>query len=67
MAEVKSVNTEQDKVEAAFYNTIKKYKMRKNLVRQFIPKERVDRVQQERLIKQDNLYYHSASEIKFDW
>ena len=27
MAEVKSVNTEQDKVEAAFYNTIKKYKM----------------------------------------
>ena len=47
--------------------TIKKDKMRKNLVRQFTPKERVDRVQQERLIKQDNLYYHSASEIKFDW
>ena len=47
--------------------TIKKYKMRKNLVRQFTPKERADRVQQERLIKQDNLYYHSASEIKFDW
>ena len=41
--------------------------MRKNLVRRFIPKERVDRVQQERPIKQDNSYYHSASEIKFDW
>ena len=41
--------------------------MRKNLVRQFIPKERVDRVQQERLRLQDNSYYHSANEIKFDW
>ena len=41
--------------------------MRKNLGHQFTQKEKVDRVQQEHLIKQDNLYYHSASEIKFDW
>lgn len=38
--------------------------MKKILVKQFIPKERA---KQERSINQDNLYYHSASEIKFDW
>ena len=38
--------------------------MKKILVKQFIPKEKAE---QKRLINQDNLYYHSASEIKFDW
>lgn len=48
--------------------TIKKnYKMKKNLIHRFTPKERIDKVQQEYFINQDDLYYHSASEIKFDW
>lgn len=46
---------------------LKNYKMKKNLIRRFIPRERVDKVQQEYLINQDDSYYHSASEIKFDW
>ena len=45
----------------------KNYKMKKNLIHRFTPKEKVDRVQQEYLINQDNSYYHSVSEIKFDW
>lgn len=41
--------------------------MKKNLIHRFTPKERVDKVQQEYFINQDDSYYHSVSEIKFDW
>ena len=45
----------------------KNYKMKKNLIHRFTPKERVDKVQQEYFINQYDLYYHSVIEIKFDW
>lgn len=41
--------------------------MRKPPARQFIPEEREEKVRKEHPINQNNSYYRSAYEIKFDW